>query len=59
MLEVAVERCEHEAGRIGRLGGLGEVPYTRLLAEGHDEVWRAAAEHIRAHIPRWQRALTR
>ena len=58
VLEVAVERCEHEAGRIGRLGALGEAPYARLLAEGHREVWRSTAEHIRAHLPRWRGALT-
>jgi Phosphotransferase enzyme family len=53
-LSVAVERCGHEAERIGRLGALGEQPYARLLAEGHYEIWQAAAEHIRALAPRWQ-----
>lgn len=57
VLDVAVERCEHEAERIGRLGTLGEEPYARLLAEGHYEVWRSAAAHIRAHVPRWVRGL--
>jgi hypothetical protein len=58
VLAVAVERCEHETERIGRLGALGEQPYAKLLAEGHHEIWRAAAEHIYAHAPRWQVALT-
>ena len=59
VFEVAVERCEHESERIGRLGALGEQPYAKLLAEGHYEIWRSAAEHIRAHVLRWRGALTR
>jgi hypothetical protein len=57
VLAVAVERCEREADLIMRRGGAGEEPYARLLAEGHGEVWRAAAEHIAAHAPDWRSAL--
>ena len=57
ILSVALERCEHEAERIGRLGAAGEEPYARLLAEGHHDTWRSAAEHLRAHAPRWQQAV--
>jgi len=56
VLGVALERCEHEAERIGRLGAAGEEPYERLLAEGHYETWRDAAAHLRVHSPDWQRA---
>ena len=48
ILSVALERCEHEAERISRLGAAGEEPYERLLAEGHYDTWRSAAEHVRA-----------
>ena len=58
VLAVAVERCEHEAERIGRLGVVGEEPYARLLAEGHYEVWCSAATHIHAHAPLWQAAVS-
>jgi hypothetical protein len=58
VLTVAVERCEHEAERIGRLGAAGEHPYARLLAEGHYEIWRSTAAHIDAHIPQWQKAVS-
>lgn len=45
-LSVAVERCRREADLIYRLGAAGENPYAHLLAEGHGEVWSAAATHI-------------
>lgn len=57
VLSVALERCEHEAERIARLGAAGEAPYARLLAEGHAETWHAAAEHLRVRSREWQRAI--
>ena len=57
VLSVALERCEHEAERIARLGAAGEEPYARLLAEGHAATWRDAAEHLRARSHSWQQAL--
>ena len=53
VLAVAVERCQVEADLIDRLGGLGEEPYARLLAEGHAVVWHDAARHIAAGAPAW------
>ena len=54
---VAVERCEHEAERINRIGATGEEPYARLLADGHGEVWRRAGAHIATHACNWQSAI--
>jgi hypothetical protein len=58
VLAVAVERCEHKAERIDRLGAAGEEPYARLLAEGHGQLWHAATAHIAAHARTWQPAFT-
>ncbi|MFN8223273.1 MAG: phosphotransferase [Gaiellales bacterium] len=57
VLEVAAERCEHEAGRIGDLGAAGFAPYDRLLAEGHGEIWSDAARHVRERLPAWRDAV--
>jgi hypothetical protein len=57
VLAVAGERCRHEAERIDRLGAAGEQPYARLLAEGHGEIWHAAAAHVAAQAAEWQPAL--
>ena len=57
VLDVAVERCRHEADRIERLGALGEEPYARLLDEGHGAVWHEAAGHTSARRQVWQSAL--
>ena len=54
ILEVAIERCEREAGLIRDLGARGEEPYVRLLAEGHGEIWAEAAEHVRRRLPSWR-----
>ena len=56
VLDVALERCEHEAGRIRDLGAAGIEPYVRLRTEGHGEIWAAAANHVRLYSPRWSRA---
>ena len=53
VLSVAVERCRREADLIYRLGAAGEMPYARLLAEGHGEVWSAAATHIASRQSGW------
>jgi Phosphotransferase enzyme family len=53
VLSVAVERCRREADLIYRLGAAGEMPYTRLLEEGHGEIWSAAAAHIASRSSRW------
>lgn len=53
LLEVAVERCEREAGLIRSLGAAGDPVYARLLAEGHGEIWAAAAVHVAAGATRW------
>jgi hypothetical protein len=58
-LEVAIERCAHEAGRIRDLGGAGIAPYDRLLAEGHFAAWDAAARHVRNKLPAWGEGLGR
>jgi hypothetical protein len=55
LLEVAVERCRREAGLIRTLGGGGDPVYARLLAEGHGDVWAAAAVHVADGATRWQR----
>jgi hypothetical protein len=55
-LSVAVERCRREADLIYRLGAAGEMPYARLLAEGHGEIWSAAATHIASRTSRWHTA---
>jgi hypothetical protein len=38
------------------LGAAGEMPYARLLAEGHGEIWSAAATHIASRTSRWHTA---
>jgi Ser/Thr protein kinase RdoA (MazF antagonist) len=53
VLSVAVDRCRREADLIYRLGAAGEEPYARLLAEGHSEIWSAAATHIARRQSRW------
>jgi hypothetical protein len=53
VLSVAVERCRREADLIFRLGAAGEMPYARLLAEGHGEIWSAAATHIASRSSGW------
>jgi Phosphotransferase enzyme family len=53
VLSVAVERCRREAELIHRLGAAGEMPYARLLAEGHREIWSAAATHIASRSSPW------
>jgi hypothetical protein len=55
-LSVAAERCQREADLIYRLGAAGEMPYARLLAEGHGEIWSAAATHIASRTSRWHTA---
>ena len=57
VLDVAVERCSHEAGRIHELGSHGHEPYRRLLAEGHGDIWASTEQHIRQRAPEWQALL--
>ena len=57
VLDVAVERCGHEARRIRERGSLGEEPYTTLLAEGHSEIWAAAEQHVARRADVWASAL--
>jgi hypothetical protein len=52
-LFVAVDRCRREADLIQRLGAAGEMPYARLLAEGHGDIWSAAATHIARRRSQW------
>jgi hypothetical protein len=54
VLEVAAERCGHEAARIRDLGASGVDPYVRLLADGHYETWARAEEYVLAGASRWQ-----
>ncbi len=54
VIAVAIERCGRETRLIRDLGARGELPYSRLLAEGHSEIWAAAAEHIARHALGWQ-----
>ena len=58
VLNVAVERCAHEAERIEQHGNAGVEPYARLLADGHAIVWRSASVHIATQQPRWQLAVS-
>jgi thiamine kinase-like enzyme len=51
-LAVAVERSLVEAQSIKHDGG-------RLLAEGHADIWAAAAERVAAHAARWCELVTR
>jgi hypothetical protein len=57
VIDVAVARCEREASLIRSLGGRGDPAYARLLAEGHAEIWEAAATHVARHAPVWKEAL--
>jgi Phosphotransferase enzyme family len=57
VFDVALERCIHEADLVRTRGRAGEVPYARLLADGHDAAWDAAAAHLRSRIPTWKRQL--
>jgi Phosphotransferase enzyme family len=54
LLEVAVERAQHEAELIRSLGAAGDPAYARLLADGHAEIWAAAAEHVARSLTRWR-----
>jgi hypothetical protein len=58
VLTVAVERCEHEAERIDRLGAVGEQPYAQLLADGHSDIWHRAVAHIADRAPAWGAAFS-
>lgn len=53
VVSVAVERCRRETDLIHRLGATGEMPYARLLAEGHGGIWSAAATHISSRASHW------
>jgi Phosphotransferase enzyme family len=53
VLSVAVERCQREADLIYRLGAAGELPYARLLAEGHARTWSEAATYVASRLLRW------
>jgi len=53
VLDVAVERCLRETLLIRERGARGEQPYARLLAEGHADIWRDAAEHVRRNAAAW------
>jgi aminoglycoside phosphotransferase (APT) family kinase protein len=43
VLDVATQRADREAAQIRERGGRNGQPWARLLAEGHAEVWAAAA----------------
>lgn len=58
VIDVAVDRCKREADLISTLGRKGEPPYDRLLAEGHFDIWSAAAEHVKEHADHWKSALS-
>lgn len=58
VIDTAIARCEREAHMISTLGGRGEPPYARLLAEGHLEIWSSAAAHVKQHADRWKTALS-
>lgn len=56
VLKIAYERAAWEAERIQLLGGAGEEPYSRLLAEGHFEIWSAIEKHVSHHLEVWTTA---
>jgi hypothetical protein len=58
VIDVAVTRCQREANLIKELGGRGEPPFDRLLAQGHLEIWSGAADHVESHRDRWKTELT-
>ncbi|HYO60444.1 MAG TPA: hypothetical protein VEU29_00925 [Actinomycetota bacterium] len=57
VIEGAVARCRRESDLIVSLGGAGEAPYARLLADGHDAIWAAAGDHVELHASEWTAAL--
>lgn len=57
VMEVAVARCRRENDLIVSLGGAGEAPYDRLLAEGHHAIWAATGDHVELHASEWTDAL--
>jgi hypothetical protein len=56
VVHIAHERAAQEAERIHLLGGAGQLPYARLLAEGHFDVWSALERHIFRHAKAWTTA---
>jgi aminoglycoside phosphotransferase (APT) family kinase protein len=55
LIDVAIERCKHEARSIRARGAVGEIPYAQLLADGHDTIWEAAAAHVAQRAVSWKR----
>jgi hypothetical protein len=53
ILKIAHERAAREAERIHLLGVAGKAPYTRLLAEGHFEIWTEIERHVSRHLKVW------
>ena len=51
VLDAAVARCERETELIRT-----DPAYERLLADGHDVIWAASAEHVARHAPAWKKA---
>lgn len=57
VLDVAIERCKTESGRIRSGAERGEHPFVRLRDEGHDHIWAAAAAHVARNVHAWAPAL--
>ncbi|HYP24053.1 MAG TPA: phosphotransferase [Actinomycetota bacterium] len=53
VVDVAVERCEREAGLIRT-----DPAYARLLEEGHDRIWAGAGAHVARRALTWKALLS-
>lgn len=58
LIGVAAERAVHDLGLIEGRGGRGEMPFARLLAEGHARTWRRTLARIDEHHDLWSAAVT-
>jgi hypothetical protein len=57
LVDVAAERCRQEVELIRTRGAAGIAPYERLLIDGHDVAWQAAADHIESSAASWRTML--
>jgi Ser/Thr protein kinase RdoA (MazF antagonist) len=57
VVEIIPDRCQRFVEMIDRGARRGDPQLIKMLQDGHQEVWSAAAEYARTHAQNWQRLL--
>jgi hypothetical protein len=57
LIDGAIERCTTMYELIRKRAAHGEGHFTRLLADGHDEIWEAGSQHVAQNAATWKQLL--